>query len=396
MDAIQGNFKIMLNNQTEESEERFRGIIENARDIITLIDEEGTVVYNSPAFARQLGYESWEALGQVFFDFIHDEDRAYLEREFKNLTTGTVAGGAALEFRFRHKDGRWRFFEAMVSNLLKNDLVRAVVFNSRDVTDHKESEAELEKYRSHLEDLVEKRTRELTTALEMERMIVEQQKIFVSMVSHEFRTPLTIIDGNAQIIQRRGPSLKPEMLQQRAGTIRAAADRLVRLIETILSTHILESGQLAVTLALCDLGGIIRRVCDERLELAPSHDIKIDIQKDLPPLMMDEKIIHQMMVNLVSNAVKYSPRHPLVEVKAYREGRAAIIKVTDQGVGIPAGELPKIFTRYFRASTSSGIPGFGMGLSLVKQFAEMHGGKVGIQSQAGAGTTVTVWLPIKN
>lgn len=386
----------MLNNQTEESEERFRGIIENARDIITLIDEEGTVVYNSPAFARQLGYESWEALGQVFFDFIHDEDRAYLEREFKNLTTGTVAGGAALEFRFRHKDGRWRFFEAMVSNLLKNDLVRAVVFNSRDVTDHKESEAELEKYRSHLEDLVEKRTRELTTALEMERMIVEQQKIFVSMVSHEFRTPLTIIDGNAQIIQRRGPSLKPEMLQQRAGTIRAAADRLVRLIETILSTHILESGQLAVTLALCDLGGIIRRVCDERLELAPSHDIKIDIQKDLPPLMMDEKIIHQMMVNLVSNAVKYSPRHPLVEVKAYREGRAAIIKVTDQGVGIPAGELPKIFTRYFRASTSSGIPGFGMGLSLVKQFAEMHGGKVGIQSQAGAGTTVTVWLPIKN
>ena len=396
MDAIQGNFKVMLNNQTEESEERFRGIIENARDIITLIDEEGTVVYNSPAFARQLGYESWEALGQVFFDFIHDEDRAYLEREFKNLTTGTVAGGAALEFRFRHKDGRWRFFEAMVSNLLKNDLVRAVVFNSRDVTDHKESEAELEKYRSHLEDLVEKRTRELTTALEMERMIVEQQKIFVSMVSHEFRTPLTIIDGNAQIIQRRGPSLKPEMLQQRAGTIRAAADRLVRLIETILSTHILESGQLAVTLALCDLGGIIRRVCDERLELAPSHDIKIDIQKDLPPLMMDEKIIHQMMVNLVSNAVKYSPRHPLVEVKAYREGRAAIIKVTDQGVGIPAGELPKIFTRYFRASTSSGIPGFGMGLSLVKQFAEMHGGKVGIQSQAGAGTTVTVWLPIKN
>lgn len=385
----------MVNLEREESEERFRGIIENALDIITLIDEEGTVVYNSPAFARLLGYESWEVLGQKFFNFIHEDDRAYMERAFGKLTMGNVSSGFSLEFRFQHKDGRWRVFESMVSNLLKNEMVQAVVLNSRDVTAHKESEAELEKYRSHLEELVERRTRELTTALETEKTIVEQQKIFVSTVSHEFRTPLAIIDGNAQIIQKRGQTLSPEALQKRASTIRAAADRVVRLIEAILSAHTLESGKMTLTFVPCDIAEVIRNVCNERLDMAPTHKITVNIDEGLPKMVADEKLIHQIMVNLVSNAVKYSPRTPLVEVRAFREMGMLVIKVTDHGVGIPEDELPRIFTRYFRASTSGGIPGSGMGLSLVKLFVEMHGGNVTLQSKVGIGTTITVHIPIK-
>ena len=386
-------------NRIEESEERFRGIIENARDVITLLDEEGTIIYNSRAFERLLEYESWEVLGQSFFDLIHVKDCLPIKKQFKRLIrqdSQTMGTGEALEFRFRHKDGHWRIFEAMVSNLLKDDFVQAVVLNSRDVTEQRESEIELEKYRSHLEELVDLRTSELTIALEQEKKAAEQQRIFVSMISHEFRTPLTIIDGNAQIIQKRGDSLSPQMLEKRTGTIRQAVERLIRLIETVLSAHMLESGKMTVSLAPCDLINIIRDVCDVHLDAKPPHEIKLDIRDSLPNMLLDEKVIRQMMMNLLSNAVKYSPPNPLIKVDVYLEINTVIIQVTDHGVGIPENELPKIFTRYFRASTSGGIPGSGLGLSFVKQFVELHDGKVKIQSGKETGTTVTIQLPVKS
>lgn len=387
---------IKVDKTIEESEERFRSIIENALDIITLIDAEGTIVYNSPAFARQLGYEPWEVLGQSLFDFIHEDDRADVMRRFKRLVTAVDAPeGDPVDFRFRHKDGRWRTFEAVVSNLLKNEVVQAVVLNSRDVTEHREFEEELEKYRSHLEDLVERRTSELRLALETEKKIVEQQMTFISMVSHEFRTPLTIIDGNAQIIQKRGGSMAPDMLATRSGTIRTAVERLVRLIETILSAHVLESGRLTINLAPAHLGNIVREACAEQLDISAHHTIKADIQDEFPEIKLDERVIRQVMTNLISNAIKYAPNNPLVEVTVSREDQMAMIEVVDHGVGIPEDELPKVATRYFRASTSGGIPGSGLGLSLVKQFIELHHGTVDIQSKLGVGTKVIVRLPIQ-
>jgi len=386
-------------NHIEESEERFRGIIENAHDVITLLDKEGTIIYNSRAFERLLEYESWEVLGQSFFDLVHEKDRLYIEKQFKRLIqqkSQTTGAREALEFRFRHKEGHWLIFEAMVSNLLKDEFVQAVVLNSRDVTEHREFEIELEKYRSHLEELVDRRTRELTAALEQEKMAAEQQRIFISMVSHEFRTPLTIIDGNAQIIQRRGSTLSPEMMTKRTGTIRLAVERLVRLIETILSAHMLESGKITVSLAPCNLAGIIRDVCKDHLDVEPNHEIRINIQEDIPDMLLDEKVIRHIMMNLLSNAVKYSPQNPLIKISVCTEEQIVIIQVTNHGVGIPENELPKIFTRYFRASTSSGIPGSGLGLSFVKQFVELHEGKVKIQSEDKEGTTVTVRLPVKS
>jgi signal transduction histidine kinase len=286
----------------------------------------------------------------------------------------------------------------MATNLLRNELVKAVVLNSRDVTEQTEAEIELEKYRSHLEDLVERRTRELTAALETEKQAVEQQKTFISMVSHEFRTPLTIIDGNAQIIQKRGGTLTPEVLELRAGTIRSAVGRLVGLIETILSAHMLESGMLTITPAPCDVSAVIRAVCDDHLGVAPHHHITMDLSA-MPPMMnVDEKMIRQVMVNLISNAVKYSPPHSgqdqLVEVRGYKTATDVVIEVQDHGVGIPENEISRIFTRYFRASTSGGIAGSGLGLSLVKQFIELHHGKVEIRSIVGAGTTLTLKIPL--
>ena len=512
--------------KAEQSEERFRGIIENSHDIITLLDADACVIYTSPAFARHLGYEAWEVLGQVFFDFVHEDDRHSLEYHFKKLLAAPLSEGLSMEFRFRRQDGAWRSFEAVAANLLRNEMVQAVVLNSRDVTRQRETEAELERYRRQLEELVERRTREveevtrradtviaaspdaliamnddgiitfisrhyrdvypasahllvpgkhileafdvvmrelklpesdpryldmhawwknpkgskefkldngtwlrlqakkmqgasgtvisttsitdykrqqallaaqsaeLAVALEKARESVEQQKIFTSMVSHEFRTPLTIIDGNAQIIERRGETLSKEALRTRAVTIRAAVERLVRLIETILSAHMLESGRLSLKAAPCSLEKIIRDVAADQRDISPNHKIRVDI-RDLPEKMtLDEKLMRQVVANLLSNAVKYAPDSPDVDVRAFTAGGEAVIEVQDRGVGVPEKEQDKIFTRYFRASTSGGIPGSGLGLSLVRQFVELHGGRVSFASREGEGTTITVCLPV--
>jgi PAS domain S-box-containing protein len=510
----------------EQSEERFRGIIEHSLDIIMLLDEDGTIVYTSPAFGRQLGYESWEVLGQPFWDLLHKEDRAQVESSLKILMSAWANDGMAFEYRFLRKDGEWRSFETVATNLLRTDPVRALVLNSRDVTRQKQTEIELEKYRLHLEELVVSRTREaeeanrradwviaaspdalialddegritfisehyktiypasihalaagkhilevwdmvaresgmspddevykgmaewfarphgakefrrhngswvrlhvrkrpgepgivisttdisgykrqqallaaqsaeLKSSLEKEKELAEQQRTFISMVSHEFRTPLTIIDGNAQIIGKRGDTLGREMLEKRTGTIRAAVDRLVRLIETVLSAHMMEMGRLNAEPAPCNLEKLVRDVCSDQQDVSPEHKIKVSIQ-NLPPVMVfDEKLIRQTVTNLVSNAVKYSPQSRRIEVEAAADAKEAVIRVRDYGVGIPEAEMPRMFQKYYRASTSGGIPGSGLGLSLVKQFVELHNGTIGLESRVGEGTVVTVKLPV--
>ncbi len=235
---------------------------------------------------------------------------------------------------------------------------------------------------------------ELAAALETERDIVEQQKTFVSMVSHEFRTPLTIIDGNAQLIQSRAETIDPAALVKRTTTIRGAVDRLVRLIEAILSSHMMDSGRLSADPAPCDVAAVITAAVADQQDIAQTHNIVAQID-DLPAqMMLDEKIIRQMMANLLSNAVKYSPGKERVDVRALRAGNDVIISVQDYGVGIPEKELPRIASKYFRASTSSGIPGTGLGLSLVKRFVDLHSGQFDITSREGEGTIVTVRLPV--
>lgn len=510
----------------EQSEERFRGIIEHSHDVILLLDDNATVIYTSPAFGRLLGYETWEVLGQTFFELVHEDDRRAVEHDVRRMMQVWVDDGMALEYRFRRKDGTWVHFETIATNLLKTETVRAVVLNSRDVTQQKLIELELEKYRHHLEDLVARRTleveeanrraetviatspaalialddngyitftsrnyldtypesaktlapgnfigdawdavareshlapddpasirmktwlldpqnyiefkrhngtwvrlharripgqsgvviattdisdykrqqallaaqsAELTAALEKEKEVVEQQRTFISMVSHEFRTPLAIIDGNAQIIEKRGDVLDKGVLEKRAGTIRAAVDRLVNLIETILSAHMIESGRLSITPVPCSLEKIILAAAADQQDISPGHRIVTRID-GLPEIMrLDEKIIRQMMANLLSNAVKYSPDAKTVETEAFVEEGEAVIRVTDHGIGIPENEIPRLFQKYFRATTSTGIPGSGLGLSLVKQFVELHDGTISLQSRVGEGTVVTVRLPL--
>ena len=240
----------------------------------------------------------------------------------------------------------------------------------------------------------QQQTMRLSEALEKEREYNALHREFVSMVSHEFRTPVAIIDGAAQRIDRRAGRDTPEELRRRTAKIRSAVRRMIELIDSTLSLSRIEAGAIDLELEQCDLAALLREICQRQQEIAERHKISLTIA-DLPSSMRcDSMRLDQVFTNLLSNAVKYSPDSPRIDVKAGMIGGKVVVSVRDHGLGIPKDELPKLFGKFFRASTSTGIPGTGIGLHLVRHLVELHGGTATIDSVEGQGTTVSVTLPI--
>ncbi len=234
----------------------------------------------------------------------------------------------------------------------------------------------------------------LSVALEQERKYSALHREFVAMASHEFRTPLAIIDGAAQRMIRRAERMTADELRDRVGKVRHAVSRMIGLIDSTLSASRMEAGQIELELAQCSLHEILETVCRHQQEIAPEHDIRLAVGDAPDHIVADPKLLEQIFTNLVSNAVKYSPQKGPVDIGLACQGQTVGVSVRDSGVGIPSEELPKLFERFFRASTSTGIPGTGIGLNLVRELVHMHGGSVHVQSAENAGSTFTVCLPV--
>ncbi len=236
----------------------------------------------------------------------------------------------------------------------------------------------------------------LQSALDRERETTDAYRNFVSMVSHQFRTPLAILDSSAQRILRRGPNLTAEELSTRIQKIRSAGTRLTRLVESVLNAARLDAGRIELNPEPCDLVHLVMDICERQNELNSHADIRFDVP-DLPvQVHCDAMLIEQVVINLLSNAVKYSGENPVVEIKVWMEGARAFCSVRDWGIGIPADELPKIFDRFYRARTSSGIAGTGIGLNFAQKIMHLHGGEIQVESYEAGGSLFTFDLPLSN
>lgn len=329
---------------------------------------------------------------------IHPDDLDRIERGFERLFD---EGRLSTEYRFRRKDGSycWVNDEQQLIRDEHGEPIE-VVGSWIDVTERKKAELELKQYREHLEHLVGKRTRkiehqaeELEKALEKEKHLTALQREFVAMVSHEFRTPLAIIDGAAQRLLRRLDRFDPAEVEQRVERIRSAIMRMTELIEGVLSLSRLEAGVIEFYPEPCPLAELVQDVCRRQQDITPDHSIEVDVE-DLPlEILADPTLLNQVFSNLLSNAVKYAPTSPKIEVRGWSEGDRACVSVRDEGLGIPAEEVPRLFEKYFRAKTSAGISGTGIGLYLIKQLVEMHAGQIEVESELGQGSTFVVRLP---
>ncbi len=235
--------------------------------------------------------------------------------------------------------------------------------------------------------------RDLRSALQKERELNHLQREFVSLVSHEFRTPLAVIDGAAHRLLRKGDNATLDQRNATLTKVRNAVLQLTGLMESVLTSASLEAGSVKFNPKSMDLRSLVQKACDNQQEISGKHMIQLDIAALPASFLGDPKLLHQVLANLLSNAVKYSPDADRIQVSGGLTDAGVEIVVRDFGLGIPKDELPKLCERFFRASTSSGIQGTGIGLNLVKAFIEMHGGMMDVTSTEGQGSTFTVKLP---
>ncbi len=248
----------------------------------------------------------------------------------------------------------------------------------------------------HMTAALRTHAEEIEKALEKEQELNQQQRQFVSLVSHEFRTPLAIIDGTAQRLLRRSDKIGPERRNEGLHKVRSSVNRLIGLMEEVLSSDQLESGKIEMRSAPFDLKALVEEACDTLQTFSKTHQIEADTKALPEKFLGDAKLLHQVIVNLISNAVKYSPAADIVRVICSTEDGHVVIAVRDYGLGIPEDEVSKLFERFFRASTSAGIIGTGIGLHLIKSLVEMHSGEVVVESVVDEGSTFTLKLPLEN
>lgn len=233
----------------------------------------------------------------------------------------------------------------------------------------------------------------LQSALDRERQTTSAYRSFVSMISHQFRTPLAIIDSSAQRLMRRGLQIPEEELETRISKIRSAITRLTRLVESVLNAARIDAGQIEFNPRTYDLLELVADACERQRELSPRATITLVTPSFPVEVVCDVILIEQVVSNLLSNAVKYSGNTVSVEVAVTVEEDRIRCSVRDWGVGIPADELPRIFDRFYRARTATGIAGTGIGLDVARQIMQMHGGDIRAESREGEGSVFTFTMP---
>ncbi len=236
---------------------------------------------------------------------------------------------------------------------------------------------------------------ELIRTLERERELGQLRKNFVSMVSHEFRTPLGIIASSAGLLDKFFDRLDPVERAEQLASIRAATRRMSHLMEEVLLFGRVDEGRLACEPRPMDFAAFCRIVADE-LKSATDHRCPIDLRVHIDPaeVAADERLLRPVLTNLLGNAVKYSTPGTPVELSAeVREGHIVMV-IRDRGCGIPAADLPVLFEPFRRGSNVSHVPGTGLGLAIVRRCVRLHGGQLDLTSEPGVGTTVTVRIPV--
>lgn len=376
------SYDITARKQSEEalraSEARYRLLADNITDMVCRLNPSIECMYVSPSSAAILGYAPAEMIGQSGLAFVHPVDlplaqQALLEAQEQNEAT------ASIRLRLRHKQGHYVWLELSGRAIIapeSKELLEFVV-SARDVTQQKQAEDALQ------------------AALQKAQEVNELKSRFLSMASHEFRTPLTSILLMAETLRVYRHKLTSEQIEQRLGTICKQVEHLKTIIEDVLELTCIQARRVEFHPLVIDLDAFCRTVVDElqpQAEDAPRLLYQCD--SAIPLIKLDKRLMRQVITNLVTNAVKYAPGTTAVLLRLAYTGTDLVLQVTDSGIGIPDTDLPHLFQPFHRASNVGAIPGTGLGLVIMKEAVELHGGTVVVTSAVGKGTTFTVSLPV--
>jgi PAS domain S-box-containing protein len=374
----------------KQAEARYRTLVEQL-PLITYIDTptsaDESAAYVSPQIEQILGYslEEWHGNPSFFVDHLHPDDRDSVRAAQRAARES--GRPLDLEYRFMAADGRIVWLRDLYTIVRdENGKPWYAQGFAVDVTDRKQAERDREALLAQTQDQNE-RLRKL------DRMKDE----FIALVSHELRTPLTSICGYLELLLANDEGV--EVPDERLGWLKVIdrnAERLLRLVEDLLLTAQASAGNLALDTAELDVAGVVELAVQAGAPVATARGIELTCTTEpLPPASGDRLRIGQVVDNLLSNALKFTPSGGSVEVRAYPRGRSIRIEIADTGVGVPEAEQEHLFDRFFRArrAQEDAVPGVGLGLSIAKAIVEAHKGRISMESREGAGTTFYVDLP---
>jgi len=295
---------------------------------------------------------------------------------------------------------RWRMCNAKPERLEDGSTLWYGIIS--DITDRKLVEAELEKHRLHLEDLVQSRTEEIDTinkqlkeSLDKEKELSSLKSRFISTASHEFRTPLTSVLTSAELIQRYYERWGQDKVNEHLNRIKNSVSNLTKLMDDVLIVNRAESGKTVLMRSNVDLRSICNSVIEEvEIHAKDHHAIVLNYGTDRNYFLIDQKQIELILHNLISNAIKYSPNGGEISINVNADEKNLEFRICDSGIGIPEEDLPRLFESFHRAKNTIDIQGTGLGLSIVKNAVDLHEGTTEIKSKEGEGTTFVVTIPL--
>ncbi len=360
-------YNAQLYERVSQEKRRLDAILEYSADGVLILDSAQRIQVFNRALSRLTGWQATDAIGRH-----HDEVIRWAHLETDRDLSDAVAGGWPLpsarplyvEGDLRRRNGGTVSVGLIYAPLFGQDrrLVN-IIANVRDITRFREAD--------------------------------EIKSTFVSVVSHELKTPVALIQGYAETLLRKDARWDPKTRQESLEVILEEADRLHHLIDNLLDASRLEAGKLPLETEPMALGALAERVAERFRTQTDHNEIQVDFPSDYPFVEGDPTRLEQVLNNLLSNAIKYSPEGGLIEIDGRSTGDEVIVTVTDQGVGIPFEEQPHIFESFFRGSREyqQQTSGAGLGLYLAKAIVEAHGGRIWVESNPGEGAAFSFALP---
>jgi two-component system sensor kinase FixL len=363
----------MPENIITDSESRLKAIIDTAVDGIVTIDSRGTIETLNPAAAKLFGYSEEELKGQNVKILMPEPDKSNYDKYIDNYyrTDEGQIIGKGREVIGKKKDGTTFPFLLSISEiqLSGRKIITGIIHDISELTKVKD-------------------------ALKKEMELNELKSRFVTMASHEFRTPLSAILSSASLISKYSEPKDEEKRIKHINRIKSSVANLTGILNDFLSLSRLEEGKVMNTPAEFDIKDLADDVIEEMPSLSKEDQlIEYNHNGETSFLILDKSIIKNILMNLLSNACKYSPEgKKIIFTTSIVENNLDIV-VKDEGIGIPDEDKAYLFSRFFRAHNTQNIQGTGLGLNIVKKYVDLLNGKVSFVSELGNGTTFTVNIP---
>jgi len=345
-----------------ESEEKYRQLIESIHEGIWVIDKDACTTFVNPRMAEMLGYTAEEMLGRHLFSFMDERGVPIATHLLERRKHGIKEQH---EFEFLRKDGT-RLYAILETSALTDDdgSYAGAIAGVQDITERKK----LDKLKDD----------------------------FISLVSHELRSPLTVITGAVNTVLTEGERLSPEETRQLLKDAALEVESLSNLLGNLLELSRVQANRLVLYAEAISVKKVIQDTVEELKRQSSVHQFIVDIPRKLPPVYADSLRLERILYNLIQNAVKYSPQGGKIRVLAKVKKQHLVIGVSDQGIGISLADQAKLFAPFQRLEESrlDGVRGLGLGLLVCRRLVEAHGGQIWVESEPGCGSTFFFTLPL--